>query len=139
MTAALWYFRLKTNNMVKYYHKKSVNIPLYKGNLIIILSNDEDRLKKEFPDNWEKDDFVFFYYKDDYHYYLIFNFHKADRNISHSNIAHESLHAANVILDSRGVVSDFNNDEPVTYLLEWIINQVYKFARDKKMKIEYAD
>jgi len=37
-----------------------------------------------------------------------------------TNLVHECVHAANYTLESRGVKSDFNNDEPQAYLVEWI-------------------
>lgn len=40
--------------------------------------------------------------------------------------AHECLHATNLTLDLRGVVADFNNDEPQAYLMMNIMSQGMK-------------
>lgn len=39
-------------------------------------------------------------------------------------VAHECLHAVNGILEARGVVPDFKNDEIQCYLLEWLMEKV---------------
>ena len=38
-------------------------------------------------------------------------------------LSHECLHLANMILDRRGVLPSFENDEPQTYLLQYIMNK----------------
>lgn len=38
-------------------------------------------------------------------------------------LAHECLHAANMCLGSRGVEVDLENDEPVAYLLAWLLEK----------------
>ena len=128
--------------MKKYLHIKKVNIPLYVGKLVIIFSNDEERLKKEYPDVYLENTYSYAYFDaetDSDNFYMVLNFHHPIKQICHGNISHESLHIANFILNDRGIVADFENDEPVTYLLDWVANEVYKFARDKKMKIQYND
>lgn len=128
--------------MKKYLHAKEIKIPLYVGKLVIIFTNDEETLKKKYPDVYLENSYSYAYFdgeKNADKFYIVLNFHHPIKKICHGNISHESLHITNFILNDRGVVSDFENDEPVTYLLDWISNEVYKFARDKKMKIEYAD
>ena len=38
-------------------------------------------------------------------------------------LAHEAVHAAHVCLSRRGVVADFTNDEPVTYLTQRLVRK----------------
>lgn len=44
-----------------------------------------------------------------------------NRKIGNETIAHECLHAVNSIFDNRGVVHDWENDEPQCYLLSWFM------------------
>lgn len=122
--------------MKKYLYKKVYKVPLYKGRLVIIFSNDTDKLSKIITDYDEEYIFAHCYYGNYKGYdgfITVFNF---DDKITHSIILHEVIHCTNFILDKRGVISDFANDEFVTYLAEWICKKIYKFARKKKMKIK---
>lgn len=127
--------------MDKYYHEKEVSIPLYSGKAIIIFTNDGEKLKK-YPHLFYEDDFYAYSYFDVEHsddFYIVLNFNHPYKKITHGVVSHESLHLTDFILNDRGVVADFENDEPITYLLNWVVDEVYKFARDTKMNIEYAD
>lgn len=126
--------------MEKYFYKKRLNVPLYGGYLNIIFSNDEKRIKNLFPEFYEEDDFAFAYfddlkYKDEF--FLVLNFNHFERKVYPSVVAHESLHCTNNILSDRGIMADFTNDEMITYLMDFIIDEVYKFAKKKNFKIEY--
>lgn len=50
---------------------------------------------------------------------------EADR---YSILAHECVHAAHVCLSRKGVKSDFDNDEPVTYLVQQLIKQALEHS-----------
>ena len=67
-------------------------------------------------------------------YYIILNFSIKKDKISHGTIAHEVIHCANMILNNRGILSDYDNDEPLTYLATWISNEVYKFINKHDFK-----
>ena len=117
-----------------YLKVEKFEIPLYRGKLIVIISNcveEVQRIIPEFnPRGFYAHTYLFNYRVDkadgEEGYGLVFNFDHEDPPITPGVIAHESLHAVNMILDNRGVVEDFNNDEPVAYLLEWIVDRVYE-------------
>jgi hypothetical protein len=50
-------------------------------------------------------------------------------------IAHEAVHAANYILSDRGVLCDHDNDEPLAYLVEWVVSKVVDALKRKRVKV----
>ena len=62
-------------------------------------------------------------------YYIVLNFNHHFSKICSGTIAHEAFHIASYIAENRGVKMDFNNPEPMAYLVGWIDNEVNKFAR----------
>lgn len=63
----------------------------------------------------------------------ILNF-KANRKVTHGTIAHEATHLAHMILEQRGSIADYINDEHVAYLVEYITDFIYK-SIGKKYKV----
>lgn len=61
-------------------------------------------------------------YKD---WWVIFNYNPK-KKINIDTIAHESLHITRMILDSRGVLFDPNNDEPFAYMVGWVASAIYR-------------
>lgn len=59
----------------------------------------------------------------------------SDINITHGVIAHEAVHLAGFVADICGIVPDFNNDEPIAYLVEWITDQAHKFLKEKGFEL----
>ena len=51
-----------------------------------------------------------------------------------SNIAHESLHAANSIFDEMGIGYDLNNDEHAAYFVGWIARCCWKVLQEEIYK-----
>lgn len=47
-------------------------------------------------------------------------------------LVHESIHAANFLLESRGVETDRGNDENLAYYAQWIFEQCHKRMRKIK-------
>ena len=123
----------------KHFYVKQMSMPIYRGQFVIIFTNDAEKLHKKVSvfegnevyasanlDNWEGiEGFI-----------IALNFDNKNRAITHGCVAHESSHIAHMVLEQRGVIADFINDEPVTYLIEWITDQVYKFADEKKMVVK---
>lgn len=119
-----------------YYNRKIINIPIYRGKLVLIFSNDLDKVKKipyfEGSENYAK--CIRSYLGTWEAVYIIINFN-AKTPITHGVLTHETIHAANFILEGRGILSDYNNDEPLCYLAEWINNEIYTFMKEKKFEI----
>lgn len=122
--------------MKTYYYKKTVKIPIYAGVVKIVLSNDNERIKKEFPEDYNDGDYAFAHTDQINEYFLVLIFDVPRSKITISTAAHESLHITNFILRDKGVVADWDNDECQTYLLGFVLDKVLEFARDKKIKIE---
>ena len=122
--------------MEEYLHIKAVNIPIYRGKLIIVLTNSNKKLQKYLP--YFEDDIYAHTYLDNYRsrdgYYCILNFNNDYRKMYHGVIAHEAVHVSSFLLENRGVKLDFNNDEPAAYLVEWITDQIYSFINKKGFK-----
>jgi len=124
----------------KYFHMKSTDVPLYRGKLVIILSNDSDKITKQIPEFDKEDPYAHAWLVEHHKYQwftIILNFHNKQRDVCHGTIAHEAAHAAAFILGDRGVAPDFINDEPVAYLIEWITNEVYKHMKKHNLKAVY--
>lgn len=51
------------------------------------------------------------------------------KNPPASTVAHECLHAVNVIHDYVGIKADRNNDEADAYMLSYLVDSVYKALR----------
>ena len=116
-----------------YLHFKEVPVPLYYGTFVVILTNSVELLKKKFP-LWT-DDHVFAHailcnWKGKRGHVVILNF-EDDFEISYGTIAHEALHVALDICESVNIVVDFKNQEPVTYLNGWVMNQIMSFCTEK--------
>jgi hypothetical protein len=123
--------------MKKYLHKKVIDVPIYRGKLVIVFTNDNKKLKKLGVKIGEK---IYAttttgWYKKTQAYFLILNFKHFFRKIYPGVITHESLHTTNAIAQYCGIVPDVNNDEAMAYIAEWITDQVYKFMNKKGFKI----
>ncbi|MEB0264077.1 hypothetical protein [Mucilaginibacter sp. 10I4] len=59
------------------------------------------------------------------------------KGVSHSIIAHETVHVINSIFQDRGIVLDTKNDEPQAYLTGWVAKQVYMVMDGVKTKRDY--
>lgn len=125
-------------------HKvKYTNVPLYHGRFILCLSDEPDKLNKEFtfPKKQQYDEYLLyadtwseFNYKNKGAFLIVLNFNYKysgiGRKITHGTIAHEVNHVGNIIMGKRGVKKDFDNDEPESYLKEWIVDTVYKWIKE---------
>lgn len=118
----------------KYFYITHKTFPLYRGLLVITITNDLEKLAEY--DSYFKDHPIVYAhtvgnheYKGKQAFQIILNPDSSKRKLYHSTIAHEAIHAANLLLDARGVVITQNNDEPLTYLVDWIIDEVYKYLR----------
>lgn len=121
-----------------YIHVKELEVPLYRGKLVIILTNDRDLLLKKVPTFSSNALYAHRYvadWKGFVGYIIILNFHNKFRGITNGTIAHEALHAAGAILHERGVDASFVNDEPITYLVDWITDEIHKEVNRRGFKV----
>lgn len=112
----------------KYLHKKAINIPLYTGKLVLIISNDIEKVQNKY-DILLFADFIYAHAtkvneNGKTGYAIILNF---DYTISltHGDIAHEALHIAIDIAEHHNVETDAQ--EPMAYIVGWVVDEVYKF------------
>jgi hypothetical protein len=120
--------------MKKHFYKKKIKVPLFVGNFNIVFTNDYSKTDKIFDDLGEF--YTCFSYSQEYEFnpYLFFNFwHKS--KITHGVIAHEALHAADHFLEIIGYRTDVDNNETKCYLIQFIVDEIYKFAEKNKIKI----
>jgi hypothetical protein len=61
--------------------------------------------------------------KDKLHFHVVIH----SKSAAISVIAHEAVHAASFIFDAMGVIADFNNDENVAYLVQYICEEAEDF------------
>ena len=107
-------------------HKvKLYEIPLYRGYLAVIVTDNLRKLKKLIPEYTRDDIFASTYLTTINEFRTIATiFNPADSShLTHGIISHEAYHAASFILDFAGHVSEFN-DEPTAYLTEWCTDRI---------------
>jgi len=114
---------------MEYFYIKELKIPLYRGRMVIIFTNDTVRLKKHIPSF--NDEYIYAHtlltnWKGEQGFIIVLNFKSKYREIHNGTITHESIHAADFIAQERGIVPDFSNDEPIAYLAGYITDEIYK-------------
>ncbi len=109
------------------------DIPIYFGKLIIVVSNDFNKTLKKLGLN----------YTEDYNEYGGLADHYDDKYLivlpvdpNHGIIAHEALHVVNFILAESAHKPDYDNDEPICFLLDYIITEIYKFLEKNKIQVK---
>lgn len=120
-----------------YIRFKALDIPIYRGKFIIIVSNDANKVKKYLPEFRDKSPYAHTWqinWNGNQGFAVVFNFENEHRPIFNGTIAHEALHVVDFILEDRGVQPDFINDEPSAYLLEWIVDEIYRFCEKYSFK-----
>lgn len=121
---------------LKYHYVKEIEFPLYRGVLVVMLSNDLDLVRKDIEEFKLEDIYghtINVNWKGNNGFVVLLNLDNDYRKTHHGTIAHEAIHATNMLLDSRGVLADFNNDEAQAYLLEWVVDEIYRFISEKEM------
>jgi hypothetical protein len=127
--------------------EKSIDIPLYHGKLVLIISDSVQEIQGRIPDFDAEKVYAhahpFSFNEDNLAgYAVILNMKDPEDKITHGAIAHEALHIANMVAKDRGFIADFNNDEPVAYLMTWVVDRVYAWLleiKDEKEDEDYAN
>ena len=124
--------------MKKYLHKKIVEVPIYGGHLLMFITNSVDKIRKELPNTDMEEVFA---YTDQLggSAAITLNFENPTTKMTAGVIAHEAAHATHMILSTRGVMPDFDNDEAEVYLLSWMVNQIHEFMNEHKFKASIHD
>lgn len=124
--------------MKEYIHSTKIEIPLYRGLFVPVLTNSVGLLKEFIPDFEDSKVFAHTIYADREGiegYHLILNYHYPNYKITHGIIVHEALHVVNMIADMRGLIPSHMNDEPMAYLIEWVTDEIHKFINKHKLEV----
>jgi len=127
-----------------YLHYKEIEIPLYVGYLVVVITNCDKKIEEIIPDFHEGRDRGFPYAhaledcwkKDQTGFFGVFNFENRFKKLFHGTIAHEAVHLATYILSKIGSYYDPENPEPFTYLVDWITDRIYEVFKEYGFKID---
>lgn len=122
----------------EYLHLKYSEIPLYRGYLVVILTNSCKKLKSRIPEFTDEELYAqcrSIPFKGRQGHAVVFNFHSGKRAITPGCIAHEAVHIAGFIASDRGFIPDFRNDEPIAYLVDWITDEIHKLVKKHNFKL----
>ncbi|HUX57867.1 MAG TPA: hypothetical protein VMV77_12895 [Bacteroidales bacterium] len=123
------------------YDEIILKIPLYHGDFGIVATNDIEELERSrgiVASEHGIDELyghAFLTENDKTQLFLIVINPYHEIHLTNGVIAHESAHVADMIFQNRDIYMDFNNDEPYCYLIEGLVNEVYKFLAELKVKL----
>ena len=123
--------------MDEYLHKKIIEIPIYKGTFIIVFSNSKNKVNEltGISSNNIYAHAVDGTYKNKQAFFIILNFDNKYDKITHGVINHEIIHICHFIFEKRDIILSYDNDEPITYLAEYLTNEVYKYINQLNFKV----
>lgn len=118
-------------------------IPIYRGYFGVVITFGKDNIKNYF--SFERDGDIEFAHTflcgkkiknmEWTAYVCVFNSKNTHSNITHGTIAHECLHACSMLLDRRGMMHNGETEEAYAYLIDWMVDWVYKLFKKHKIKI----
>lgn len=113
--------------------KLTIDIPIYGGKLIVIVSKDITLIAKKYKLTVEASNFGAFTFKDTskYRNYII-----VLEDDWRANVVHELVHVVNHIYLDCAMQLDRHNDEPQAYLMGWLFDKIDKFLKEKNFKSE---
>lgn len=105
--------------------KETVEIPIYRGKLTIILDKNLSYIEKKFKTLSLKNygAVALRHNKEPRHYVVAFEC------IDNSLIAHEVVHIVNYVFQDTGVELDIRNDEAQAYLTGWLFSEIEKIIK----------
>lgn len=109
--------------------KFPIEFNIYKNSFVHVCIGTKEELEKEFKRIYPKST-VFDYFKD----YGSFTTSNRDedptmfmiKGFSVSTLVHEAVHAASKVMKNLGYDHDYNNEEPYTYMVAYIVDEVIK-------------
>jgi|GEM_PF-567795 len=103
-----------------------IKIPLYSGDLIIVQSDDIQKVLDKYGVKFDVHGYEAVTFRHDtrsgYTRYVI----AFENPVNSRIVAHESLHVVTYLFEDRGMRIDNMNDEPAAYLLGWVVGQIHK-------------
>lgn len=112
--------------------KYTINIPIYPGRLIIILTKDFNKITKKYEIK-DMNGYGAFTFSRDHkkgwrRYFVVFKPEKVSLNY----IVHESKHIVNAMYINKNMDLDRYNDEHECYILAWVFREIYKKLKRNK-------
>lgn len=120
---------------------KKTSIPIYGGDLALILTDDVDELRKYLPDHHIEPECIYGHAVmhggrgikgkisgkrwSRQTYSIILNFNHDTSRVTHGTIIHEVEHVKNMLFSARDIETNPDDDETQAYFMEWVTNQIY--------------
>jgi hypothetical protein len=123
----------------KYFYIHSEQVPIYGGMLVIMITNDIKRVNKYLHDFEPNELFAHACYNNFrgmQGFFVILNPLNPNGTISPGVVAHEATHISSYIAKERGFVADFDNDEPIAYLVQYIADRAWDYLERIKLKLD---
>lgn len=106
--------------------KKRIKIPIYLDKLLIIQTDNFEKIQKKYNLGGIAD-YCAITFQMDKEIVVVFN-SKVDASI----VAHEALHICSYIFKNTGAEFDKDNDESLAYLLGYVVKEISKAIKVKK-------
>ena len=106
--------------------KKRIKIPIYLDKLLIIQTDNFEKIRRKYNLGGIAD-YCAITFQMDKEIVVVFN-SKVDASI----VAHEALHICSYIFKNTGAEFDGDNDEPLAYLLGYIVKKIHRTIKVKK-------
>ena len=106
---------------------ETVEIPIYYGNLIIIISNNYKEVAAKYDLKENVDNYGAFVWGKRNENGIMEFFVCVDEQVENHLIAHEVVHLVNMIFIEKGIELDRHNDQPQAYLTGWVFREIEKF------------
>ena len=114
--------------------KQAPQIPIYKGQFVMVLTNDNKKINKKVKDFKEQSELyghaMNMIFDKQSSYIVVLNPKNKNNKMTVGVMAHEAVHIADFIFANCGIIHDLNNDEPLAYLVEWITDELYEFYKE---------
>jgi len=123
----------------KYFYMNAEQVPIYGGMLVIMITNDMKRIKKYLPEFNPNELFAhacFDNFRGMQGFFVILNPSNMNGVISPGVVAHEATHISSYIAKERGFVADFDNDEPIAYLVQYVADRAWDYLQLIKPKLD---
>lgn len=110
--------------------RREIPIPIYKGKLLIIFGSDSNKIFKRLTGQERDRNSVAVTFVYNGNLAMIF----AAKHVTPGSIAHEALHVINMTWERIGHNPSISNDEPDTYFIEWLVNEIHKIHDEFQKK-----
>ncbi len=116
---------------------KKIKVPLYRVNFWIVIAKDFDLANKHYKIDLEAPPLdhgqsATSYL--DHGKHLVMVIVRENYRDDPGVIAHEASHLTDYVFEMRNILHDLSNDEPYAYLLEWFMDEMWKFCSQKRAK-----